>query len=398
MDYKASKNIFFLFSIISFLSKRISGIKEIPVLKIPLNSTSDGIIYLLYVVMFLFSLIHLIVERKNHKFLFELWFLILIFLTVSISKFWESLMPYIFELCSTIFVVFLIASLTQSIIKESFFIRSKIKSEQLNLPRIPSASLPMFIFDVIGIIVAIGIWTYISYNFLDWNFIIKNIIFIAVLPFSFFLILFSKKQIKIFFKISNWQDEKEIIEKMKKAFDNHDRDYQNMGLIKVKKSNSKSREINSYITIDDVSSIDKYYLSGKDPNEVFSFGFTSLMFASAENKINSVKKIIEHGANLNLKNSKGRTALCFASRYNHHSIVELLLEKGADPNDCSLGAETPLQIAAFNGNEESVIHLLNSEKINLERKTLLDGYTALDLAMQNGHGKIAKLLRKKAIT
>ena len=395
MDYKALKNVFILFSIVSFIAKYTNGIKEIPILNIPLNKGTDNIIYYLYVFIFLISVIHLIAERKNYKLIFELFFLALIFITVTVSKFWQNINPYLVEISTSILLSFLISYFSHISVEEFSFIRSRKKSKQLKLPRIPAAVRSILVFNTLLSSVFIFTFAYFSKNNLNWIFIKQNVLFLIVIPFFVFLIIFLREEIYLILKLSNWEELKIRKEKLKKVYESHDRDYQQLGLIKIDLSISKSQEIYSYIKSEDINAIDNYYLKGNDPNEIFAFGFTALIFASAEGKINAVKKIIEHGADLNIKNSKGRTALNFASRYNYYKIVEILIAKGASPNECSFGTESPLQIASIYGNEESVKLLLEVEDIDIERKTLVTNKTALELAMENGHGKIAKIIRNK---
>jgi hypothetical protein len=395
MDYKASKTIFILFSIVSFLTKYVDEIKEVPVLKIPLNEKTDSIIYYLYIFIFLFAFVHLIVERKNFKFTFEFPLIFLLFSTVSVSKFWLNLSPFLLEISTSLLMTFLTAYFSHISIEDLSFIRNKKKAKQLKLPRVPAAVRSVLIFSSLLTIILVSVWLYFAKNHFDYVFINKHYILITVVPFLVFLTFFLRDELCLRLKISNWEELKSRKVKLKKVYESHDRDYQQLGLIRTDLSPSNSQKISFFIKNDDIENIDKYYLEGNDPNELFGFGFTSLIFASAEGKIDSVKKIIEHGADLNIKNSKGRTALGFASRHNYHQIVEILLKKGANPNKSSLGTESPLQIAAIYGNEESVELLLKSDNIDINRKTLVTNQTALDLAMENGHGNIAKLIRKK---
>lgn len=395
MDFKASKNVFILFSIVSFITRFIDGIKQVPILKIPLNQHTDETIYYLYIFIALFSVIHLIVERENYRLKFELFLIIILFTIVSFSRFWMVLNPFLIEISTSLLMSLLVAFVLHISIKDFSFIRSKEDSKQLKLPRIPVAIGSMYIFNILILNILSFLWIFFSKKYLDWKFIEQNYLVIVFAPIVIFLILFLEEELFILFKRSNWEDFKAKKEKIKEVYANHDRDYQQMRLLKTDLTSSKSKEMYSYIKLNDVKSIDEYYAKGNDPNELFSFGFTSLIFACAEGKINSATKIIEHGADLNIKNSKGRTALGFACRYNYHQIVKILLENGADPNECFLASESPLQIASMYGHEEVVKLLLESDKVDIGRKTLLSNQTALDLAMEKGNGGVAKLIRNK---
>jgi hypothetical protein len=398
MDYKGLKNIFILYSIVSFIAKYTNGIKDIPILNIPLNEGTDNVVYSLYVFIFMLSLTHLIVERKNYKLIFEIFLLTLIFIPVTVAKFWQDINPYLVEISISLLFSFLVSYFSHISLEGLSFIRSKKESKQLRLPRIPVAVRSKLIFNSLLTGVFIFLFVFFSQKYLNYFFITQKILFLTITSFFVFLIIFLREEIYLKLKIFNWEEIRNRKREEKEINDSHDRDYQQLGLIKTDLSSSKSQEVYSYIKSQDVNAIDNYYLKGNDPNEIFAFGFTALIHACAEGKTNSVNKLIEHGADLNIKNSKGRTALGFAARYNYYEIVKILLEKGANPNECSLGTETPLQIASIFGNEETIKLLLEVEGIDIKRKTLVTNKTALELAMDNGHGNIAKIIRNKIQT
>jgi hypothetical protein len=397
MDYKKLKYLFTIMSLVFFISNYIDNIEHIPIINLPLNKETDIIVYCIYSAIFVFCLIHLFNERTNYNIKFEVSFISILFIIVTIVNFRTVIFSYLPEISSSLLVSFLIAYFSHILIEELTLIRNREEARKLNLPTYPSSVIAIIIgMTVLSVIIFCG-WLYFAINYLDWLFIKQNIHFLLI-SFLLFLIFFLREEIYLRLKIFNWEELKVEKETTKKTREHHDRRYQELGLVKIKFGQSRSNELYSYIRKDDSDSIETYFLKGNDPDEVFSFGFTALVFAAAEGSLNAVNKIIEHGADVNVKNSKGITALCFAARYNHHEIAEVLLNNGADPNECSIATETPLQIATIYGHEGIVKLLLNTKDIDIERKTLVTNKSALELAMDHGHGEIAKMIRKKLRT
>ena len=85
------------------------------------------------------------------------------------------------------------------------------------------------------------------------------------------------------------------------------------------------------------------------------------------------------------------SALFHAVASDHHEACRLLLESGTkiDVQD-RLNQSTPLQIACQDGHERIVTLLLKHGADPTYKNK--DGYTAGDLALQNGHGRLAKYL------
>ena len=87
------------------------------------------------------------------------------------------------------------------------------------------------------------------------------------------------------------------------------------------------------------------------------YGWTSLLWASANGHKSTVKLLLDHGADVNLKNNNGGTALIRASRRGHESAVKLLLEYGADVNLRNKYDDTPLIYAS---RHETIAKLLKA--------------------------------------
>jgi uncharacterized protein len=150
--------------------------------------------------------------------------------------------------------------------------------------------------------------------------------------------------------------------------------------------------------------------AGADVDSPNSHGQTNLMVAARTENVALARLLLDRGANVNARETRAnQTALMWAVAKNNVAMTELLLEHGADPNAQSImhdwdrrvtseprvkyqptGGFTPLLFAARENCQACVVSLLaHGADIDM---TDPDGTTALNLAIQNGHYDLAKLL------
>jgi len=135
--------------------------------------------------------------------------------------------------------------------------------------------------------------------------------------------------------------------------------------------------------IDDIADIDL-----SDDN-----GNTALMLASFNGHVKVIEILLSNGANINKKDVNGRTALMFASSGPFPEAVNLLLKKGANINDIdNVEKWSALMFAAAEGNNEVIKTLIKKgADINMSD---IDGESAYDFAVNNGHTETAKLIKE----
>lgn len=113
--------------------------------------------------------------------------------------------------------------------------------------------------------------------------------------------------------------------------------------------------------------------------------------ATAADRLDVLKMLLEHGADANIKLSQGVTPLMLAAASGSPEVLALLIKHGAAVN--AAGKQdglTPLMLAAQNGNTDNVRELLKHGA--RPRMKSAEGKTALDYAVGNGHRGAATLL------
>lgn len=156
-----------------------------------------------------------------------------------------------------------------------------------------------------------------------------------------------------------------------------------------------------------------------------SNGATVLIGAAQEGHKAVVQLLLDARADVNAKRDNGATALMQAAEDGHKEVVQILLDAKAEVNAQSKDGQTALMVAAYNGYEE-VVQLLLGAKANVNVKAdsgatallaatsngfreivqlllnakadanaKMKGKTALDIALQNDHESVARILRNK---
>jgi uncharacterized protein len=145
----------------------------------------------------------------------------------------------------------------------------------------------------------------------------------------------------------------------------------------------------------DVGEVER--LVGQDPDLLDAkdaYGFTPLMLASAEGRVEVVRWLIDHGAAINEWNERGNTALYLACLRGQSPVVRLLVGRGADP---AIAAPRygliPLFTASHQGHLEVVRSLLGhpSADTTVNHRDVT-GRTALWYACAYGRGGVVRAL------
>ena len=136
----------------------------------------------------------------------------------------------------------------------------------------------------------------------------------------------------------------------------------------------------------------------KTKNQSYSFQKkTPLMSAVRQNRVETVKVLIDNGADVNAKiqGNTEVTALMIAARYGYTEIMKILIDNGADVNAKSDSGYTALMRAARNGQTKAVkILIQNHAAINLYNNggVNYDGVSALWHAAKHNHLDIVNML------
>jgi ankyrin repeat protein len=118
----------------------------------------------------------------------------------------------------------------------------------------------------------------------------------------------------------------------------------------------------------DSSKAQRALAQGADPNVMTSDGYTALMIASANGRLDLISALVAKGANVNAQDNYGKTALMCACeeqfavppRERRTEVVRALLKAGADPNRRDKVGTTALMISAECGQTEIIRLLLSA--------------------------------------
>jgi ankyrin repeat protein len=119
-------------------------------------------------------------------------------------------------------------------------------------------------------------------------------------------------------------------------------------------------------------------------------GATPLIFAVANNRLNSVTTLLEHNPNIDKKTAGNETPLLIAIKNMNTAIAEVLIRGGADIDLSDNNGATPIHYAAING-DILMTDLLLYYGADCNLKSY-DGTSPLMASVFEGHADIADLL------
>jgi ankyrin repeat protein len=131
---------------------------------------------------------------------------------------------------------------------------------------------------------------------------------------------------------------------------------------------------------------------GADPNIALPEGETALLTAARTGDVATIEALLARGADVNARERwKGQTALMWAAHENNAPAISALLAAGAERDARSAGGDfSALSFAVRAGAIDATRALLDAgADVN---QTLLDGTSALVLAVTNAHYELAAVL------
>jgi len=136
----------------------------------------------------------------------------------------------------------------------------------------------------------------------------------------------------------------------------------------------------------------KIFIDNKfDINVTNNIGNTALVNEVKNNKINTVKLLLDAGADVNAKHvNSADTALDWAVEFNNTNIVKLLLKAGANVNHQNNTGFTPL-ILSIKQKDITIAKILLEAGADTNIKTVI-GNTARIIAKERGYYNIIELL------
>lgn len=113
---------------------------------------------------------------------------------------------------------------------------------------------------------------------------------------------------------------------------------------------------------DDIGGVKALLMRGADINAQDSQkSYTPLMYAVANNKLQTARYLIARGADLDIGTYEGQNALHIACKYNHSEMVKLLITAGLDPTQGDHNGTKPLSL--LTGNQDVVaLQMLSTYK------------------------------------
>jgi ankyrin repeat protein len=143
--------------------------------------------------------------------------------------------------------------------------------------------------------------------------------------------------------------------------------------------------------------------AGADPNTIAPGGETAMMTAARTGRPGPVKALLARGANVNgAEPRQKQTATMWAAAEGHAEVIKILIEAGADFKAKLSSGLTPMLFAVRGAHREAVKVFLDAgvpvdEPVRplgsaSGKRLPRSGYTALNLAIENGHFEMAAWL------
>ncbi|XP_069687940.1 uncharacterized protein [Periplaneta americana] len=129
---------------------------------------------------------------------------------------------------------------------------------------------------------------------------------------------------------------------------------------------------------------------GSNVNACDEYGYTALLLAARNAKLDVVKLLTQH-TDVMACDNEGDSILHFAARSGSVELVTYLLNIGLDSNCRNRSQQTPLWQAALYGRNQ-VTHLLCQKGADLYIQDTFDGYTPLHVAAEKGHLRVVQCL------